>query len=189
MCLQRGLSHVQSGAEAWEQKSLGDNPPVARRLQRADWHTRITLRLLSTVTFWGGPACICNVRSLKHALPYPCAALQRLHFLLGFPCWGAHIQKWWWFREFYDRFSLVSTVAALWELVYLSRFCLCNMLYAGLCLGSVHATGTWPHWCKAKHELIHAALQGHSLHAPSATLTCATRAAVSKKYTMESPGH
>lgn len=163
MCLQYGLSHVQSGAEAWEQQSLGNNPPVARRLRRADWHTRITLRLLSTVTFCGGPTCIFNVRSLKHALPYPCAALQWLRFLLGFPCWGAHVQKRWWWREFYDRFSSVCTVAALWELVYLSRVHLCNILHAGLWLGSIHATGAWPRWCKAKHELIHPALQGHLL--------------------------
>lgn len=27
MCLQRGLYHVQSGAEVWEQQSLGNNPP------------------------------------------------------------------------------------------------------------------------------------------------------------------
>lgn len=120
MCLQRGLYHVQSGAEAWEQQSLENNPPWQ------DWHTCITLHPLNTVTFCECPTCIFNVGALEHTLLYPCAALQQLFSLVGFPCWGTHINKWWWWREFYNRSSPVCTVAVLGEQVNLSGF-ICMM--------------------------------------------------------------
>lgn len=168
MCLQRGLYHVQSGAEAWEQQSLGNNPPWQ------DWHTCITLHLLNTVTFCECPACIFNVRVLEHTLLYPCAALQQLFSLVGFPCWGAHINKWWRWREFYNRSSLMCTVAVLGEEVNLPGFIyvMCSMQ------GSA--------WAPCRQQAPSCTNVGPSIsqstlphkqacwHAPSASLTCPT---------------
>lgn len=147
---------------------------MAGRLWHADWHTCITLHLLNTVTFCQCPTCIFNVRVLEHTLLDPCATLQQLCSLVGFPCWGAHINKWWWWRDFYFHSSPVYTVAALGEQVNLPGLVcvVCSMQ------GSV-----WPPCAQqvpcctdmgpsiSQNTLPH---KQACWHAPSVSLTCHT---------------